>query len=179
MRKVRTARCLCDKSTLSVTWHSGLGVTHSVGLPIHIYPMYENGFRAHRKQSIQENNNESAELYAEFATKAAENPLAWTYGEPALSAEEISTVAKKNRMICFPCKVSPHFFPFEKLSNNTDPLLMNAFNTVNLAAACILTSTEYARQLGIPESKWIYPLGGAGTRDSNNCVYSPTVFLFI
>lgn len=51
----------------------------------------------------------------------------------------------------------------------TDPLLMNAFNTVNLAAACILTSTEYARELGIPESKWIYALGGAGTRDSNDC----------
>ena len=50
-----------------------------------------------------------------------------------------------------------------------DPLLMNAFNTVNLAATCILTSTKYARQLGIPESKWIYPLGGAGTSDSANC----------
>ena len=51
-----------------------------------------------------------------------------------------------------------------------DPLLMNAFNNVNLAGACILTSTEYARQLGIAESKWIYPLGGAGTKDSDNCM---------
>nr|POE75136.1 hypothetical protein CFP56_63371 [Quercus suber]POE94785.1 hypothetical protein CFP56_17022 [Quercus suber] len=49
-----------------------------------------------------------------------------------------------------------------------DPLLMNAFNTVNLAAACIVTSTEYARELGIPESKWVYPLGGAGTKDSSD-----------
>lgn len=44
---------------------------------------------------------------------------------------------------------------------------MNAFNTVNLAAACILTSTAHARTLGIPESKWIYPLAGAGTQDSD------------
>jgi hypothetical protein len=51
----------------------------------------------------------------------------------------------------------------------TDPLLMNAFNNVNLAAAALLTSTEFARELGIPESKWIYPLGGAGTRDSYEC----------
>ena len=43
---------------------------------------------------------------------------------------------------------------------------MNAFNTVNLAAACILTSTSYARELGIPESKWVYPLSGAGTADA-------------
>lgn len=53
-----------------------------------------------------------------------------------------------------------------------DPLLMNAFNNVNLAASCILTSTEYARYLGIAESKWIYPLGGAGTQDSDNCRYT-------
>ena len=46
---------------------------------------------------------------------------------------------------------------------------MNAFNTVNLAAACILTSTEHARELGVPSDRWIYALGGAGTRDSNDC----------
>jgi hypothetical protein len=50
-----------------------------------------------------------------------------------------------------------------------DPLLMNAFNTVNLAGAIILTSTEYASELGIPEDKWIYALGGAGTQDSGDC----------
>lgn len=43
---------------------------------------------------------------------------------------------------------------------------MNAFNTVNLAAACILTSTTHARALEIPESRWVYPLSGAGTADA-------------
>lgn len=43
---------------------------------------------------------------------------------------------------------------------------MNAFNTVNLASALILTSTTTAKSLGIPPSKWIYPLSGAGTQDS-------------
>jgi hypothetical protein len=42
---------------------------------------------------------------------------------------------------------------------------MNAFNTVNLAGACILTSTTFAKSLGIPASKWVYPLSGAGTSD--------------
>ena len=46
---------------------------------------------------------------------------------------------------------------------------MNAFNTVNLAGAVILTSTDYAKELGIPERKWIYALGGAGTSDSADC----------
>lgn len=50
-----------------------------------------------------------------------------------------------------------------------DPLLMNAFNTVNLAAACIITSVEHAEKLGIPQSKWVYLLGGAGTNESEDC----------
>jgi hypothetical protein len=53
-----------------------------------------------------------------------------------------------------------------------DPLLMNAFNNINLAAACILTSVDFACELGVPEEKWIYPLGGAGTRDSDECEIS-------
>ena len=55
---------------------------------------------------------------------------------------------------------------------------MNAFNNVNLAASCILTSVTYARQLGIPESKWIYPVGGAGTQDSDSCKYSTACTTF-
>ncbi|QMW38417.1 hypothetical protein G4B11_001653 [Aspergillus flavus] len=47
-----------------------------------------------------------------------------------------------------------------------DPLLMNAFNSVDLAAACIVTTAEYAAELGVPKSKWIYPLGGADATDS-------------
>lgn len=46
---------------------------------------------------------------------------------------------------------------------------MNAFNTVNLAGAVLLTSTKFAKELGISETKWVYPLGGAGTRDSYEC----------
>lgn len=52
---------------------------------------------------------------------------------------------------------------------------MNAFNNVNLAAAVLLTSTDFARELGIPESRWIYPLGGAGTRDSYDCESNSTI----
>lgn len=146
-----------DKSVTSVfspanrELSPSLGAIHSIGAPIHVYPLFENGFRAHRGQSIQQNNNESAQMYAEFAQVAEQNPHAWTYGKPAETAESIGTVTKRNRMICFPY-----------------PLLMNAFNTVNLAATCLLTSTEYAKELGIPKNKWIYPLAGAGTRDSND-----------
>ncbi|KAL2431810.1 hypothetical protein ABEF95_014063 [Exophiala dermatitidis] len=128
-----------------------LGATYNTGAPIQIYPLFENGFRAHRGQSIGEDHDESAQLYAEFAKVAENNPLAWSYGKPAKTKDEIATVTERNRMICFPY-----------------PLLMNAFNTINLAGACILTSAEYAEQLGVPKTKWIYALGGAGTQDSDH-----------
>ena len=53
---------------------------------------------------------------------------------------------------------------------------MNAFNTVNLASAVILTSTSVAKSLGIPSSKWIYPLGGAGTKDSDEFWNRPNFY---
>lgn len=53
-----------------------------------------------------------------------------------------------------------------------DPLLMNAFNNVNMAASCIITSVSFATELSIPEDKWIYPLGGAGMREKDNCMLS-------
>jgi hypothetical protein len=46
---------------------------------------------------------------------------------------------------------------------------MNAFNTVNMAAGCIITSSQFAKELGIPEDRWIYPLGGAGMSEKSNC----------
>ncbi|KIW45204.1 uncharacterized protein PV06_03606 [Exophiala oligosperma] len=136
-----------------------LGQAQGITDPIQIYPLYENGFRAHRQQSLRDNHEESATLYADFAKVAEKQPYAWNYGKPAKSKEEIGTVTKRNRMICLPY-----------------PLLMNAFNTINLAGACILTSTSYAEELGIPKTKWIYALGGAGTQDAGNFWERPNYY---
>ncbi|KAF2186796.1 acetyl-CoA acetyltransferase [Zopfia rhizophila CBS 207.26] len=135
-----------------------LGAIHDIGAPIHVYPLYENAFRAHRGQSINRNNKESAELYAEFSAVAEKQQYAWNYGKKD-DEETIGTVTKKNRMICFPY-----------------PLLMNAFNTINLAGACILTSTSYAKELRIPQDRWIYPLGGAGTKDADDFWKRPNFY---
>ncbi|KAF7895832.1 uncharacterized protein EAF01_009794 [Botrytis porri] len=129
-----------------------LGTIHQIGLPIHIYPLYENAFRAHRHQSQVDNNAESAKLYAQFAAVAAGNEYAWNRESAGkLSEESIGKIGKGNRMICWPY-----------------PLLMNAFNNVNMAASCIITSVSFATELGITEDKWIYPLGGAGMREKDN-----------
>lgn len=129
------------------------GAKHEIGLPIHVYPLYENATRAHRGQTLKENHEESAQLYADFAKVGEKNTASWNFGKPPKTKEDIATVSKKNRMICFPY-----------------PLLMNAFNNINLAGAIILTNTDYAAELGIPKSQWVYPLGGAGTKDSDKCL---------
>lgn len=90
----------------------GYGARHSIGNPIHLYPLYENALRAHRNQSIAENHAESAEMYANFAKVAEKNEFAWNYRSPAETKQSIGTVSKRNRMISFPY-----------------PLLMNAFST--------------------------------------------------
>ncbi|KXJ97276.1 thiolase [Microdochium bolleyi] len=136
-----------------------IGGRHSVGLPIHVYPMYENAFRSHEGQTIADNTQESAEMYAAFDEVACKQSYSWRSGQKPKSASDIGTLSPKNRMICLPY-----------------PLLMNAFNTVNLSAACILTSTEHAKKLGIPEDKWVYVLGGAGTSDSSQFWERPNYF---
>lgn len=81
-----------------------LGGTHQIGAPIHVYPLYENAFRAHRGQSIEENDIESGKLYGNFAKVADQNPNAWSYGQSPETEESIRKVTKRNRMICFPCE---------------------------------------------------------------------------
>lgn len=80
-----------------------LGSLHSIGAPIHIYPLYENGFRAHRGQSIKANHEESTLLYESFSKVAERNPYAWNTGKGE-SQPSIGTVSGNNRMICFPCE---------------------------------------------------------------------------
>ena len=58
-----------------------LGATHSIGNPIQVYPLFETAFRAHRGQSVPENNDESAQMYEEFAKIAEGNENAWSYGK--------------------------------------------------------------------------------------------------
>ena len=94
-----------------------LGAIHKIGAPIHVYPLYENAFRAHRGQSLKENHEESVKLYADFSKVAEGNKYAWNSGR-ADGEDVIGKVDKKNRMICYPCKCSCHF-RFKKRLLNT------------------------------------------------------------
>ncbi len=107
---------------------------HGATLPSRVYPLFENAIRAHAGSSIPEHQQHLGRLCARFAAVAAGNRYAWF---PA-------AVGPQNRMVCFPY-----------------PKLMNTIAEVDQAAAVIITGAATARELGIPEERWVY-LHGCG-----------------
>jgi len=118
---------------------------HGAVMPSRIYPLFENALRAHLGLSIEEHRRRLGDLCQRLSAVAADNPYAWF--QQALTAEEITTVSPDNRMICFPY-----------------PKRMNAIIEVDQAAAVIMTGSQTARELGIPEDRWVY-LWGCGDAD--------------
>ncbi|KAI7759141.1 hypothetical protein LZL87_013346 [Fusarium oxysporum] len=100
-----------------------VGASHSIGMPIQVYPLYENAYRKHNQQTFHENHNESAALYAEFDKIACQHPISWRASETPRDIDAIKTITKQNRMICTPC---------------------------------------------VPQDKWVYITGGAGSNDSSH-----------
>ncbi len=121
-------------------------IAHGANSAIAMYAMYETAIRAKLGRSVEEHQRKLGELCAALSSVASQNPYAWF--PDAKSASEVATVTPVNRMTC-----SPY------------PKFMNAIMDVDQSAALIMTSVGRARELGIPESKWVYHLGGAEATD--------------
>ena len=115
--------------------------------PVQMYPIFENAIRHARGEAIDAHIERISRLWAGFSRVAAENPHAWMR-EPKTPLE-IRTPGPANR---------PVSFPYTKL--------MNSNEKVDQGAALILTSTDIARRLGIPRSKWIFPWASTETHDT-------------
>ncbi len=118
---------------------------HGAVMPSRVYPLFENALRAHLGLSIEEHGRRLGDLCQRLSAVAADNPYAWF--QQALTAEQITTGSPDNRMICFPY-----------------PKRMNAIIEVDQAAAVIMAGSQTARELGIPEDRWVY-LWGCGDAD--------------
>lgn len=103
------------------------------------YAMIENALRAHEGQSLEEHREELGRLWGDFNEVAVENEDAWN--RKPLTPEEIVTPGEGNRMLAYPYTKS----------------LVSQWN-VNQAGAVILCSLEKARELGLDESRFVYPL---------------------
>jgi acetyl-CoA C-acetyltransferase len=119
---------------------------HGLDRPINIYPLFENALRARDKRSIPDHMRRMGELFSRFSNVAADNPDAWF--RTKRTPEEIATISDKNRMIGFPY-----------------PKLMNAIMEVDQSAAVFVASVKKARELGVPEDRWVYLHGCADAAD--------------
>ena len=115
-------------------------------MPAQVYPLFENALRAKRGLSLERHRQGMGKLFSRFTEVAAGNPYAWF--PTRRSADEITTVAPTNRMVAF---------PYTKY--------LNAVLETDQAAGVLMMSTEAARRLGVPESRWIYWHGGANSEE--------------
>lgn len=122
-------------------------VARGIFLPVQLYPLFESAVRAAAGRDQAEHQVVVSEMWARFSEVAAANPSAWI--REARTAEEIRTAGPDNRMIGHPY-----------------PKLMNSNNSVEQAAALLLTSVERARDLGVPTDRWVFPWSGTDAHDT-------------
>ncbi|MEN4477063.1 acetyl-CoA acetyltransferase [Mycolicibacterium cosmeticum] len=116
-----------------------------IGAPVQ-YGLLDNARRARLGLSVADYRLAMAELFAPFSKVAAKNP--YSSAPTERSVDELVTVTSANRMICDPY-----------------PRLMVARDQVNQGAAALLMSVARARELGVPEDKWVYLRGHADMKE--------------
>lgn len=107
-------------------------------MPVHSYALIENVLRYQQGQSPTAHRDEVAALWAGMSRVAAGNPDAWSR-EP-VTAEQVSDATMLS-------------FPYTKLHTSQ-------WN-VDQAAGLILCQAQTARDFGVPEEKWVFPLAAA------------------
>lgn len=126
--------------------NSELESKYGLASPPDIYPIFENALRAARGLDLDTHRRRMGELFSRFTRVASSNPFAWfpIYRDP----DELVTVTPQNRMIAY---------PYTKY--------LNAILNTDQAAGMLMLSVEAARELGIPEERWLYWWGGAQAKE--------------
>jgi len=119
---------------------------HGLGFPVNTYPLFENALRARDGRSLEDHQKRLGDLFSPFTKVAAQNPEAWFPVER--SPEELITVTEQNRMISYPY-----------------PKYLNAIMEVDQSAGVLIASVKKARELGVPEDRWVYLHGCADASD--------------
>jgi acetyl-CoA C-acetyltransferase len=119
---------------------------HGARTAISLYALFENARRGRLGLSRQEYALEMGRLFAPFTEVAAGNPHAMS--REILSAQDLAAVTPSNRITSDP-------FPRRVVSRDQ----------TNQGAAVLMASVGRARELGVPEAKFVYLLGGADARE--------------
>ncbi|WP_108787335.1 acetyl-CoA acetyltransferase [Erythrobacter sp. Alg231-14] len=110
---------------------------HGATGAIPLYAIAENARRAKSGKSLDEYRADIGALFEPFTKVAAANPHSAAPKER--SAEELATVTDRNRIVAE---------PYARMTVARDQ--------VNQAAAIILCSAGLARELGVPEDRWVH-----------------------
>ena len=110
--------------------------------PIQEYPLFEQSLRAARGRSVVDHQEHLGRFLARMSAAAQKNPYAWD--RSVHSAEEIATPSASNRMVGS---------PYTKL--------MVSNEQVDMAAAMLVTSAEWADAHGVARDRWVFPLAAA------------------
>lgn len=119
---------------------------HGLGYPVNTYPLFENALRARDGISLEAHQQRLGAFFAPFTKVAAANPHAWFPIER--TPEELVTVTDRNRMVGYPY-----------------PKYLNAIMEVDQSAAVLIASVRKARELGVPEDRWVFLHGCADASD--------------
>jgi acetyl-CoA C-acetyltransferase len=125
---------------------SELEQQRGIWAPGEFYAIADSAYRHHHGLDVDSHRDHIATLYSAFSHIAADNPHAWQ--RQPLSAAAIRLIDRKNAMVAF---------PYSKR-------VMSQWN-VNQAVAVIVCSVARARELGLDESHWIYPLAAVQSRN--------------
>jgi len=119
-----------------------------MSMPVGLYAIMESAFRAKNGWSVAEHRDRLAQLSERFSHIASSNPHAWQ--RSAVDAAAIREATDRNPM---------QAFPYTRAHCST-------WN-VDQAGALLFCSAERATQLGIPRSRWIFPVAST---ESNHMV---------
>lgn len=110
----------------------------------HQYAIIESAFRHHTGASIHEHQRRLGELWERMASVAVRSPHAWN--RQGMTAEEIAEPSPANRLIAAPYR----------------KWMVSQWN-VDQAVALVVTTVATARELGVPEDRWVFPLAVASS----------------
>ncbi len=112
-------------------------ISHGIGSPVPGYAILENGRRARLGLSLDDYRAAIGRLFAPFSEIAASNPFA--AAPIARSAAQLATVSERNRIVAE---------PYTRMTVARDQ--------VNQGAAILVASVAKARELGVPEERWVH-----------------------
>lgn len=116
--------------------------TLGVERPIQQYPLFEQALRAHLGADLASHQQHLGRFVERFSLAAQANPYAWDRAPH--TADEIATPSATNRMVGF---------PYTKL--------MVSNEQVDMAAAVLVTSAEWADAHRVTRDRWVFPLAAA------------------